>query len=89
MTELARRFVPGPEPSGVNGYGCGGLLILAGVLWMISAGLEDYRLVVVGAGVAFLIRGKLEAAKHPGWLEKVRMYAHGWICLQCGHSWIP
>lgn len=44
----------------------------------------------IGAAVgAFIWGNRIAAEKRPAWLEKVKMYEHGWVCLQCGHSWIP
>jgi hypothetical protein len=94
MTELARQFVPGPKPAGVNvnEIGC---FALFGLLCLGVSTATDSPVVALFGGAMLMIAiaspfiSKHQAARrHPAWLEKVKMYEHGWICLQCGHSWI-
>jgi hypothetical protein len=31
----------------------------------------------------------ISMATADAWEAKVKMYEFGWLCLQCGHSWVP
>jgi hypothetical protein len=94
MTELARKFTPGPAPTATAENGCGGcLVLLALVLLVASFGDHSeyflFALLAAGGAVALFMSGKsITARKRTAWLEKVKMYEHGWICFQCGQAWI-
>lgn len=65
------------------------VLLIASLGSTGDAGYSLWGLLAVGGSVALFISGKsISAKKRPAWLEKVKMYEHGWVCLQCGHSWI-
>jgi hypothetical protein len=89
ISQLAAKFYPGPKPSAIGGVGlslC--LLLVSGALIdgdALGAGLGVAFLgVLIGAG-ALLNKSGQESIRQ----RKMAMCEHGWICMQCGASWIP
>lgn len=88
-TELARQFEPGAEPTILGGGVAFGSFVL-GVPGIVAIADGALGAVIFGAflligAMAVLTGGHFNArAERRAWLEKVRMYEHGWICLQCG-----
>lgn len=105
QTSLSLSFKPGREPSKAiagNGYLIRmGLVALAA---FIGGGIADAlgsdsafgiaaTILIVGMiGNVLVNRSKmkenaLEARK--AWEAKKHLYEHGWVCVRCGHTWIP
>jgi hypothetical protein len=101
-TELARRFIPGPAPEMPADWGAFFrsiydkpvlFIVLCMALGALLGWAAYIDIRILGYAIVFTVLGffiELQSSvRYPAWLEKVKMYDHGWICLQCGHSWIP
>lgn len=88
-SELAGRFYPGPKPLAIGGIGLS-LCLLALCAALIS---EDALGAGVGVGCLGVLIGAAALLYRSGQASirrrKMPMYEHGWICKQCGASWIP
>jgi len=87
--QLAAKFYPGPKPSAIRGVGFSLCLLLISVVLIrgdaFGAGIGvGFLSLLVGAG-ALLNKSGQESIRQ----KKMSMYEHGWICMQCGASWIP
>jgi hypothetical protein len=97
---LASKYTPGSEPSLGSGCLAGlGFLLLFGV-WLVTTSWSDNAegastalvvgaLLVIGGIAIFLYMRSHVAIEHEKWVDRVKMYKHGWICHQCGATWIP
>lgn len=90
-SETAARLSPGPNPN-----------ILAGCLIGFAAPAMLFGIALAatggeGLGAFFLVLGVLivvialseRRRRTPAWRAKMQMLERGWVCLQCGCSWIP
>jgi hypothetical protein len=90
MTELA----PGRDPLVASGCWPIALVSVPFGLFLLAIAGDDLASKICGVVLlllpfAYPIGARLDVLNlRPAWLEKVRMYEHGWICLQCGNSWI-
>ena len=86
--QLAAGFNPGPKPSWVSGVVLGLALVLVGMMAIGDNLAIGVILAIAGAIIAFGMYNAKRLAIRT-WDSKVYMYHRGWICLQCGHSWVP
>lgn len=101
MTALAQQFLPGPKPTGFSWFG--GCLSAVGILGLFggllsyaeshsssdSDGIIGAAILLVAGVVVFAFKRFQARSLHPIWVEKTVRYELGWVCLQCGHSWVP
>lgn len=89
ISQLAAKFYPGPKPSATGGVVAGLCLLFGSAILMgtdaFGAGIAVGFLGVLIGAAALLNKSGLESIRQ----RKMPMYEHGWICMQCGASWIP
>jgi hypothetical protein len=95
-TQLAAQYAPGPKPDpsgpavavllgGITG-GCFSFLLFGGMSGSEVVGA------VAGIGIFALIAHlarKWHTEKCAEWERRIPLYERGWICMQCGHAWLP
>jgi hypothetical protein len=88
-SQLAAKFYPGPKPSAVRGIVVSLCLLFGSAVLIgkddLGAGIGAGFLGLVIGAVALLNKSGQESIRQ----RKMAMYEHGWICMQCGASWIP
>jgi hypothetical protein len=87
-SELAARFTPGAERGPLHGMASGIVVSGIGLVAGFQNLLAGTVLLALGAILMFAAWGNNTAARRER-RKRLRMYEHGWICLQCGASWIP
>jgi len=88
VSDLAARFIPGQQPSSFSMIAWGGVIALIGFfLWAQTKVLSILSL-LVALILVFAGNGN-RIANRRQWSRRVALYESGWICLQCGHAWIP
>jgi hypothetical protein len=98
-TQLAAQFAPGPEPSLVGddfsrgGSGCVFVLGMLGILITVICGAGGLvsSAVLFGIIALALTAGAvaINSTRRAEREAKIPLYERGWVCLQCGASWIP
>jgi hypothetical protein len=88
MTEIAARYIPGQQPSSVSMIVWGILVLSIGFFAWSQTKVLSVGALLLGAVLVFAGDGNRIANKRQ-WDRKVKMYETGWICMQCGSSWIP
>jgi hypothetical protein len=97
MTELAHQFVPGHKPGPGWRIGVFAMIVLWAAIGPLADNLGDYAfavraVLVIGAFALYIAANNSDfcnRTERTAWHEKVKMYEDGWICMQCGQSWLP
>jgi hypothetical protein len=97
ITQLAAQFNPGASPriNGCQWLIFGGVCLFFTILLHATINSWDgaslFFLVLTVASVAgpFIQSKWIKETGRPTWEGRVKTYELGWICLQCGKTWIP
>jgi hypothetical protein len=92
QSKLAATLSPGAKPSN----GCAVItVVLTGLvallLFSATGGPLGALIAVAGTVIAliYLSRDKSMEAKREAWKARVHFFEQGWVCLRCGHTWLP
>lgn len=99
QTNLAASFNPGRKPfkrTSIGEIGCGFSLVIFGLICMLDRAVV-LGIVVLVIAIALIKWGKSTVGKKEArfatetaeWEKKKATLESGWICLKCGHNWIP